>query len=132
MERQVNAISKAFYYQIRNIGHIRRYITLDACKKQAHALITFRLDYDNDLLYGLPGTPMTRLQKVQNSSARLVTRTHKTEHITPVLNSPHWLPVICRFQYRILVYTFKALQETAPEYLEELVVPYQPTLRSES
>ena len=29
MKRQVNAISRACYYQIRNIGHIRRYITLD-------------------------------------------------------------------------------------------------------
>jgi len=30
IERQVNAISKACYYQIRNIVHISRYITLDA------------------------------------------------------------------------------------------------------
>jgi len=133
MERQVNSISKVCYYQIRNIGHIRRYITLDACKTLAHALITSRLDYSNALLYGLPSTLMTRLQKVQNSSARLVTRTHKREHITPVLNSLHWLPVIFRSQYKILMYTFKALQGTAPQYLEELVVPYQPTmsLRSE-
>jgi len=94
MERQINAISKACYYQIRNIGHIKRYITLDACITLAHALITSRLDYGNALLYGLPRTLMTRLQKVQNSSARLVTRTHKREHITPVLNSLHWLPVI--------------------------------------
>jgi len=130
MERQVNAISKACYYQIRNIGHIRRYITLDACKTLAHALITPRLDYANALLYGLPSTLMTRLQKVQNYSARLVTRTHKREHITPVLNSLYWLPVIYRSQYKILVYTFKTLQGTAPQYS----VPYQPTrsLRSEA
>ena len=70
---------------------------------------------------------MTRLQKVQNSSARLVTGTHKREHITTVLNSLHWLPVIYRSQYNILMYTFKALQGTAPQYLEELVIPYQPT-----
>ena len=64
----------------------------------------------------------------------LVTRTHKREHITPVVNSLPWLPVIYRSQYKILMYTFKALQGTAPQYLEELVVPYQPTrsLRSES
>jgi len=83
MERQVNAISKAAcYYQIRNIG----YITLDACKTLAHALITSRLDYGNAPLYGLPSTLMTRLQKVQNVSARLVTRTHEIEYIIQVLN----------------------------------------------
>ena len=125
MERQLNAISKACYYQIRNIGHIMWYITLDVCKTLTHALITSRLDYCNALLYGLSSTLMTRLQKVQNSSARLVTRTHKREHITPVLNSLHWLPVIYRSQYKILMYTFKALQGIAPQYLEELVVPYQ-------
>jgi len=108
---------------------------LDACTTLAPTLITTsRLDYDNALLYGLPSTLMTRLQKVQNSSARLVTRTHKREHITPVLNFLHWLPVIYRSQYKILMYTFKALQRTAPQYLEELVIPYQLTrsLRSES
>ena len=84
MERQVNAISKACYYQIHNSGHIRRYITLDACKTLAHAMITSRLYYGNAFLYGHPITLMTRLQKVQNSSARLVTPTHKREHITPV------------------------------------------------
>ena len=98
-------------------------------KTLARALITYRLDYGNALLFGLPSTLMTRPQKVQNSSTRLVTRTHKREHITPVLNSLDWLPVIYKSQYKILMYTFKALQGTAPQYF----VPYQPTrcLRSE-
>jgi len=113
MERQVNAISKACYYQFRNTGHIMPYITLDACKTLARALITYRLDYGNALLYGLPSTLVTRLQKVQNSSVRLVTHTHNREHITPVLNNLHWLLVIYRSQYKILMYTFKALQGTA-------------------
>jgi len=36
MERQVNAISKACYYQIRNIGHIRLYITYWMLVKHWH------------------------------------------------------------------------------------------------
>ena len=40
MEKQVNAISKACYYQIGNISIIRHYITMDACKTLAHAPIT--------------------------------------------------------------------------------------------
>ena len=97
---------------------------MDVCKTLAHALITYRLYYGNALLCSLLSTLMTRLQKVQNSSARLVNCTHKIEHITPVLNSLHW----------ILMYTFKALQGTSPQYLEEFVLPYQPTrfLRSDS
>ena len=56
MEKQVIAISKVCYYHIRNNGSIRRYITRDAYKTLAHALITSRLDYGNALLYGLPRT----------------------------------------------------------------------------
>ena len=44
-----------------------------------------------------------------------------------------WLPVQYRIKYKILVYTFKALNNLAPVYLQELVNAYQPTraLRSE-
>ena len=42
-------------------------------------------------------------------------------------NSLHWLPVIYRSKYKIPVYTYKALNGCAPQYLEELAVPYQPT-----
>ena len=76
----------------------------------------------------------SRLQRVQNTAARLITRTRKREHITPVLCSLHWLPVRYRPQYKILVYTYKALNGTAPQYIQELVTPYQPprSLRSET
>jgi len=63
MDRQVNAISKVCYYQIRNTGHFRRYITLDAYKTLAHALIISRLDYGNALLYGLPMTLLTLIKE---------------------------------------------------------------------
>ena len=100
-----------------------RYITSDPCKTLAHAITTSRLDYGNSLMYGLPGTLVTRLQRVQNSAAGLVTRTRKRQHITPVLNSMHWLPVTYRSKYKILVFAYKTLKGTAPWYLEELVVP---------
>ena len=66
MEKQVNAITKACYYYIHNIGSIKHYIKRNACKTLGHALIPSRLDYSNTLLCGLPGIPMTCLQRVQN------------------------------------------------------------------
>ena len=59
---------------------------MDACKTLAHALITSRLDRVSLFPYGIP-----RLQRVHTSTARLVTRTLKREHIAPVLNSLRWL-----------------------------------------
>ena len=48
---QVSAITKSCYFQIRNIGRNRSYITEDACKTLVCSLIASRLDYGNALLY---------------------------------------------------------------------------------
>ncbi|XP_060083129.1 uncharacterized protein LOC132562405 [Ylistrum balloti] len=134
MEKQINSIASSCYHQIRNIGGIRQFITTDACKTLVHSLVTSRLDYGNALLVGVSDTLMSRLQRVQNTAARLVTRTRKRDHITPVLYLLHWLPVRFRSQYKILMYTYKAINGTAPEYLQELVTVYRPSrsLRSET
>ena len=38
----------------------------------------------------------------------------------------HWLPVDKRIEYKLLLYTYKALHGLAPGYLCKLVVPYEP------
>ena len=44
MKQQVNAIPKDCYYDIRNVGDIRRYVTRNAYKTLANALLISRLD----------------------------------------------------------------------------------------
>ena len=92
IEKQVSATSKSCFYQIRNIGRIRTYITDDACKTLVNSLVTSRLDYGNVMLYGLPANITNKLQRVQNTAVRLISRTEKHQHITPILVSLHWLP----------------------------------------
>ena len=70
---------------IRNIGSIRRYLSPEAAKLLVHSLVISRLDYGNVLLYGLPQTQLSRLQRIQNKAARVITRTPRRDHITPVL-----------------------------------------------
>jgi hypothetical protein len=55
-----------------------------------NALVTSRLDYGNALLYGITTKLTDKLQRVHSTAARLITRTKKTDHITPVL-SPRFL-----------------------------------------
>lgn len=134
MEKQVSAISRACFFQMRNIGYIRPYLSDNACKTLVCSLVTSRLDYGNALLYGVNKNITSRLQRVQNTAARLVTRTKKREHITPVLKRLHWLPVEFRCQYKLLLYTFKAVTGQAPDYLVELIEVYKPSrlLRSQT
>ncbi|KAK2863752.1 hypothetical protein Q7C36_002906 [Tachysurus vachellii] len=76
-----------------------------------------RLDYCNALLGGCPASLINRLQLVQNAAARVLTRTRKYDHITPILSSLHWLPVKFRIDYKLLLLTYKALNGLAPMYL---------------
>ena len=73
-------------------------------------------------MYGVNASIVSKLQRVQNTAARLVTRKKKYEHITPTLVALHWLPFKLRCQYKLLLYAFKALHGLAPSYLGELII----------
>ncbi|KAK0138873.1 hypothetical protein N1851_024575 [Merluccius polli] len=47
------------------------------------------------------------------------------EHITPILRQLHWLPVKQRIHFKILLTTYKALNNLAPSYLTDLL--HRPT-----
>ena len=107
----------------------------ETCAAAVRALVVSRLDYANSLLVGVPDKSLRKLQVVQNDAARLVSRTSRREHITPVLHQMHWLPVRQRITHKLLSLTFKALHsETAPLYLHDLLQQRQPSrvLRSSS
>ena len=108
---------RVMLFHLRSIRTIRPYITQSACEKLVHALISSRLDYSNSLLAGLPKKKLSLLQRIQNMAARLVTNSRKSDHITPILRSLHWLPVRARVDFKIIILTFKILQGNAPDYL---------------
>jgi hypothetical protein len=85
MEQHVANICKTCFYHLRNISRIRKYLSRKSAETLVHALITSRLDFCNSLLFGLPDYIIERLQKVQNSAARVVTLTRKYDHIRPIL-----------------------------------------------
>ena len=64
---------------------------------------------------------LRKLQRVQNTAARILTGSRKYDHITPVLRQLHWLLVEYHVQYKILLVTYKALQGQAPGYIKDLL-----------
>jgi hypothetical protein len=121
------ALNKSCFSQIRTIGRIRQYLSESACKTLVATLVTSHIDYGNAILYGINNNVLSKLQRVQNTAARLVTRKRKYDHITPELMALHWLPIKYRCQYKLLLYTFKILTERAPVYLQELLAIHVPT-----
>ena len=134
MIQHVNSVCRVGYMHVHNIGRIRRYLTEDATKTMIHALVTSRLDYCNALLYGLPASVTNKMQRLQNTCARMITRTRRSDHITPVLIKLHWLPVRRRIEYKMLSHTYRAINRQAPQYLCDMLSLYQPAraLRSQS
>ncbi len=91
-----------------------------------NGFMTSRLDYCNALLGGCSANLINKLQMVQNAAARVLTRTRKYDHISPVMSTLHWLPIKHRIDYNILLITYKALNGLAPRYLSELLLHYSP------
>ena len=126
MESHVKSTVKKASYHLRNIGRVRKLLDAEATKKVMQSLVISRIDYCNALLPGLHESTLQRLQRLQNSAARIVTKTRKYEHITPVLEELHWLPVRYRIDFKILLLVFKSFHGQAPEYITELLIQYKP------
>ena len=95
-------------------------------EKAVHAFISSRLDYCNVLYFGIDQTLLHRLQLVQNAAVRLLTKTGRCDHVTPVLFS-HWLPAELRTHFQLLLFVFSAIDGLAVPYLCEILSFHQPS-----
>lgn len=80
-----------------------------------HAFITSRLDYCNNLLYGVPKEQISKLQRVRNAGHW---------EIFPYYSGfydLHRLPIHARVLLKILPLAFKIIHGQAPAYLSSLV-----------
>lgn len=126
-EHHIKHITKNGFYHLKNIAKVRPFLSQANTETLIHAFITCRIDYCNALLSGLPKKNIAPLQILQNSAARVLTKTRKRAHITPILKSLHWLPVCFRIDFKILLLVFKALNGLSPSYLSDLLLSYEPT-----
>ncbi len=122
-KEQINNISKAGYYHVRNLAGIRNTLDLDSAKMTAHAFVTLTLDYGNSLLNGLPYTKLRKLQMVQNASARVLIPAKKYDRIsmTSFRKNLHLLPIKARIDLKILVLAWKAYNGIGHKYLSDLL-----------
>ncbi len=133
-ENHNSHVIKTAFFHLRNIAKLRNMLSVSDAEKLVHAFMTSRPDYCNALLVGCPASSISKLQIVQNVAARVFTRSRKYDHITPILQSLHWLPIKIRISYKILLLAYKALNDLAPAYQTNLLSHYNPTrsLRSQN
>ncbi len=119
-------VTKSAYYHLKNIARIRCFVSSQDLEKLVHAFITSRADYCNGFLTGLPKKTVRQMQLIQNAAARILTRTRKSEHITPVLRSLPWLRVTFRIDFKLLLLIYISLNGLEPKYIADMLTEYKP------
>ena len=118
MEKQVNSIVSHCYKLLKNIGRIRNVLSQKQTEMLVHSVITSKLDYCNSLLINTSKTNLFKLQKVQNSAARLVVCGRKRDSMTKVLKGLHWLRIESRIIFKILLIVYKRVTGQCSENLK--------------
>ena len=133
-DEHITTVVRACNYHVRALHHIRHLINQETANTISCSIVCSRLDYCNSVLYGVTENNIERLQRVQNSLARVVCGAPYRSSATALRRSLHWLPVRQRIAYKVAVLTFKVRLHQQPSYLAELVVDHRPsrTLRSSS
>ena len=119
MKKHVSNICRSAYLEIRRVGKIRKFLTVKTATRLACSRVLTRLDYCNSLLGGVTKDQIQRLQRAQNSAARMVLGKKKRDHVKPLLAQLHWLPVEQRIQYKIGTLAFRHFDGTLPPYLSD-------------
>ena len=134
LDKQVSSICRSAFFELHKISLIRQYLSIQTTNTLVCAFVLSKLDYCNALLAGSPLYLINKLQKVQNSAARLVLKARKRDHATPLLQTLHWLPIQARIDYKISVLCYNFFSGSSPSYFSDLLTVYSPVrqLRSSS
>jgi hypothetical protein len=117
----ISTITKSCFIHIRDLRRIRPCLDYTTAANIATSLVQSKLDYCNALYIGLPKAELNRLQNIQNALARAVTNQRRNEHVTPTLQSLHWLKIPERINYKVLSITYNVLNSGKPVYLSKLL-----------
>ena len=122
-------------YNLHKICQLRHTLTQEAANTLALGIVISHLDYANAILFGLLDVVINRYQQIQNMAAKIVLNHSKYDSASEALRDLHWLPIRAHIQYKILVIVYKCLENSAPDYLKDLLVHNlvtRPGLRSEA
>ena len=110
MDQHINDVVSHCYKIIRDISRIKKYIQRSHLEQLVHSGVTSRLDNCNSLFANLNKENIFKLQKVQNSAARLILGKRRRDSASLALKELHWLNIEARITFKILLLVFKVLK----------------------
>ena len=123
---QISSVSISCYYHFHQLCCIRPFLDTKTASTFATSTAHSKLVHCNSLYLNLPKSQITWLQQIQNSVAHAVVKAPRSSHITPILQSLHWLKITERIEYKLLSLTYKVLTTTQPSYLYNLITIQPP------
>jgi len=129
IRQQIQVTLWWFVYHVQSIWHIRHLLTTELALTLACSLILSRLDYCNAVLHGAPASSIQKLQRVQNTAARVVLQSVRRSPSQPLLQQLLWLPVRQRIDYKLAVLMYKIHHTSTPLYLSRHIQPRTVTRR---
>ena len=130
LDSHIKNLNQKCYYQLIKLQQLKKCIDRSTLEMVIHSFISSKIDYCNILFHNLPKYQIKKVQRIQNSAARLLTDTSKYSHITPIFKELHWLPVESRIRYKVILTTFKCLHDLAPYYLSNTLIKSNNSVRS--
>jgi hypothetical protein len=121
MKSHISRITRVCFYHLRRLRAVRRQLGREVTARLVSAFILSRLDYCNALLAELPVSTLAPLQRVMNAAARLVCDLSSRDHVTPALQSLHWLPIKQRIEFKLCLLIHLAVNGKAPTYLKDII-----------
>ena len=127
MSHHVSRMVQTCTYKLRLINVIRNKLTVTVAERVINAMVTGNLDYCNSLLNGITANEINRIQKLQNTAARLILKRDRRSSAIVMLNDLHWLSIKKREMYKILLFVYTSLHGTTPDYTTTRFNEYHPS-----
>ena len=74
LEPHITQVCTVAYMHLSNVRKIHNMLPDEAASQLIHACINYRIDYSNSILYGMPDTILSDLQRIQNTTAQIINR----------------------------------------------------------
>ena len=108
LNKHINTVVSHGHKILKDIGRIRNYLSQSHLETIVHAVIANRLDYCNSIFMNMSRDNLQKLQKLQNTAARLILGRRYCDSGSDALKELHWLNVDARITFKILLLVFKS------------------------
>ena len=109
MENHAGKIAAACFSILRVLRDARHSVPHEVLTTLVIQLVLTKLDYCNSVLYGSRKWALHKLQVVTNTAARPIFNARLTDHVSPLLDDLHWLPITKRIPYKVALMSTKLI-----------------------